>query len=112
MVALLDSADWIGVPSIVLGELWGGFLQGQRPEANARALHEFLDHPLVHELPVDGDVARIYGEILAELRTKGTPLPTNDMWIAATAARAGVSVVTFDEHFRSIPRVGTVLLSA
>ena len=66
----------------------------------------------MHELPIDGDVARIYGEILADLRSKGTPLPTNDMWIAAAAARAGVSLLTFDEHFRHIARVGTVLLSA
>lgn len=110
VVALLDSADWIGVPTVVLGELWAGFLQGKRTDENARALRMFLDHPMVHELPVDGDVARLYGEILAELRRKGTPVPTNDMWVAATAARAGASVLTYDEHFRRIGRVGTIFL--
>jgi predicted nucleic acid-binding protein len=110
VVALLDCADWIGVPTVVLGELWAGFLQGKRTDENARALRKFLDHPIVHELPVDGDVARLYGEILAELRGKGTPAPTNDMWVAATAARAGASVLTYDEHFRRIGRVGTIFL--
>lgn len=110
VVALLDSADWIGVPTVVLGELWAGFVQGKRLDANATSLRRFLDNPLVHELPVDGDVARIYGEILAELRGKGNPVPTNDIWIAATAARAGASVLTFDEHFRRIARVGTIFL--
>lgn len=110
VVALLDSADWIGVPAIVLGELWGGFLQGKRPEANAASLRRFLDNPVVHELHVDGEVARIYGEILADLRREGRPVPTNDIWVAAVAARAGANVLTFDEHFRRIPRVGTILL--
>jgi predicted nucleic acid-binding protein len=107
---LIDAADWIGVPAIVLGELWAGFLVGGRYDRNDAELGEFLAHPVVEELPVDADIARIYGEIITALRRAGTPLPTNDIWIAATAARNGATVLTYDPHFRSIERVGTVIL--
>ena len=107
----LDRADWIGVPSVVIGELWAGFLQGNRFDKNVAELDEFLDHPVVAVVPVNAEVAYIYGEIVVELRRDGRPLPTNDIWIAASAAQAGGAVVTFDEHFREIGRVGAIVLS-
>ena len=58
----------------------------------------------------DEETARIYGEIVVALRRKGTPLPTNDVRIAAAAARAGATVPTFDAHFREIVRVGVPVL--
>ena len=110
-VELIDAADWIGMPSVTLGELWAGFLLGRRVESNAAQLREFLAHPVVKIVKVDDDVAQIYGEIVVDLRTRGEPLPTNDIWIAATAARAGATVLTSDAHFRAIARVGAVVLS-
>jgi len=109
---LIDGADWIGVPAIVLGELWTGFLIGDRLDRNEQELREFLANPVTESLYVDDEVARIYGEIVAALRRRGTPLPTNDIWIAATAARAGASVLTYDPHFRAIERIGCVVLEA
>ncbi|MDD9979847.1 MAG: PIN domain-containing protein [Gammaproteobacteria bacterium] len=110
VVAHLDRADWIGVPSVVVGELWTGFQLGARTDENASEIDEFLSHAVVETLPVDTVVAHIYGEIFADLRRKGRPLPTNDIWIAATAARAGATILTFDEHFREISRVGSIIL--
>ena len=78
---------------------------------NTSEIDEFLSHAVVETLPVDTVVAYIYGEIFADLRRKGRPLPTNDIWIAATAARAGTTVLTFDEHFREIARVGSIILT-
>ena len=109
-VDCIDRAYWIGVPAVVRGELWAGFFLGSQADRNAQALALFLDHPAVETLDVDGDVARIYGEIFAELRNKGTPLPTNDIWIAATAIHAGATVLTFDAHFREIARVAAMVL--
>jgi tRNA(fMet)-specific endonuclease VapC len=94
----------------VLGELWAGFLQGHRVKTNETELREFLAHPVVELLAVDHDVARIYGEMLADLRKAGTPIPTNDIWVAAVAARAGATIVTYDSHFRAIARVGSLIL--
>lgn len=79
---------------------------------NAQALALFLEHAAVETLDVDGNVARIYGEMFVELRRSGTPLPTNDIWIAATAIHAGAAVLTFDAHFREIARVGALVLEA
>ena len=110
MVDLVDEADWIGLSAIALGELRAGFRGGSHRRRNEAELDEFLRHPLVEELRVDHDVARIYAEIVHALRAKGTPVPTNDVWIAATAARSGASVVTYDPHFAAMERVGVVLL--
>jgi len=61
---------------------------------------------------VDEEVARIFTEIVVELCRAGTPLPTNDIWIAATAARTGATVLSYDNHFRLVGRVGSMLLRA
>jgi predicted nucleic acid-binding protein len=111
VVSLLEGAEWIGVPSIVLGELWMGFLAGGRVERNVAELREFLANPVVNELVVDGEVARVYAEIAVALRRAGTPIPTNDIWIAATAANVGAIVLTHDDHFDQIQRVGSLILS-
>jgi predicted nucleic acid-binding protein len=110
VVELVDTAEWIGLPSIVIGELWVGFLLGDRPDANLSELRAFLAHPVVHEIVVDGDIGRIYGEIVVALRSAGTPLPTNDVWVAAAAARSGATVLTYDRHFGAIQRVGSMIL--
>lgn len=112
IVELIDRAEWIGLPSIALGELHSGFLAGRHAERNAQALERFLHHPVVEELAVDHDVARIYAEIVLFLRRKGTPLPTNDIWIAAAAARAGATLLAYDAHFVAIERIGVVVLEA
>lgn len=109
---LLDGADWVGVPAVVPGELRTAFALGMRTEANARELAESLRHPLVHVLDVDSDVASIYADIIVALKRAGTPPPTNDVWIAATAARYAAAVVSYDEHFRAVGRVGSIVFEA
>jgi len=111
IVDLIDRADWLGIPAVVLGELWIGFLQGNRLPANQAELEEFLTHPAVEELTVDREVSQIYAEIVVSLRKAGTPVPSNDIWIAANAARAGATVLTYDSHFRHIHRVGSIVFS-
>lgn len=110
VVERIAQAEWLGVPSIVVGELWTGFLQGRRRERNQEELDDFLSHPAVEELAVDSEVGRIYAEIVLDLRAAGTPLPTNDVWIAAVAVRAGATVISYDVHFDAISRVGSLVL--
>ena len=110
VVDQIDRARWIGVPSIVVGELHAGFRAGSRFDQNLSDLNEFLRQPAVQVLAVDEQVAHIYGEIVSELRAAGRPLPTNDIWIAATAVRFGAAVLTFDAHYREIGRAGSIVL--
>ncbi len=112
VVDLVDSADWLGLPSVVLGELEVGFLLGmpRRLERNRATLREFMANPVVEELGLDHEVSRIYAEIVVALRGAGVKIPTNDVWIAAIAARHGVTVLTYDRHFRAVQRVGSLIL--
>lgn len=106
---LLDSAQWIGVPVVVIGELCAGFAKGPRQREHLDELNEFLALPVVETLPVDKYVAELFGEIVEELRRKGHPVPINDVWIGATCACAGATLLTWDAHFRSISRIGSVV---
>lgn len=110
LAALLDQAELVGVPTVALGELRTGFLLGDRRRHNETELDAFLDNPVVEVLPVDSETSRHYAEIVAELRKAGTPLPTNDIWIAAIAARNGTTVLTCDDHFERIARIGSIVV--
>lgn len=109
-ISLITAASWIGMTAVVLGELRAGFGLGTRRARNEHDLAEFLSNPVVHVLDVDDEAAEIFAEIIVALRAAGTPVPTNDIWIAAVAAREGVHVVTYDAHFGLISRVGTHVL--
>lgn len=95
-------AEAVYVPTIVLGELYAAFSLGRRERENRVALEEFLDEEFVSVLPVTADVAQRYGQLFAELRRKGTPIPINDVWIAAVALDAGARLLTFDSDFQRI----------
>jgi predicted nucleic acid-binding protein len=112
VVQIIEGAEWIGMPTIVVGELRVGFLLGGRRSANEDELREFLSKPVVEILGVDSEVTRHYAEIFVDLRRAGRPLPTNDIWIAAVAARHGSLVLSYDEHFKAISRVGTIILAS
>jgi len=107
----LADADVVLMPSVVLGELEGGFRLGRRPEANRAVLAEFLDEPFVAVAPVTADVALRYGEIFARLRRAGTPIPTNDVWIAATTLDRGAHLLTFDRDFEHVERLPCTVLA-
>lgn len=110
-VAAVDGASWIGFPVVALGELYTGFsLAPERSESDLAVLRDFLSHPVVEKIAVDDEVARQYGQLVAELRAAGTPLPSNDIWIAACAARTSSVVLTHDRHFARITRVGALIL--
>lgn len=111
VVPLIDAAEWVGISSIALGELWLGFLLGDRLARNQAELNEFLSSPVVEELLIDQQVGRIYAEIVASLQRAGTPVPSNDIWIAAAAVRAGVPLLTYDTHFEAIQQVRSIIFT-
>jgi predicted nucleic acid-binding protein len=110
VVEVVDAAEWLGIPSVVLGELHAGFRAGAHRHRNEAELERLLSHPVVEELRVDHDVARIYADIVRALRARGAPIPTNDVWVAATAADAGATLLAYDAHFAEVERIGLLLL--
>ena len=95
-------ADRIGMNTVVLGELLAGFSGGSHEERNRRELAEFLRSPRVEMLPLGSGTAEHYARAFQALRRKGRPIPTNDLWIAASALEHGYAVYTHDEHFQVI----------
>lgn len=110
VLSLIARAEITIIPVTVLGELEAGFELGNRPQQNRSVLAEFLAEPFVSVRPTTPKTARWYGEILAELRRAGTPIPVNDIWIAATTRDCGGTLVTFDHHFRSVPDLAVIVL--
>lgn len=92
----------IVLPAIVLGELRGGFALGTRAAANEAELLRFLASPRVSMQPVDEAVSHIYATLFKQLRRRGTPIPTNDLWIAASAIATNAALFTYDAHFGGI----------
>ena len=108
-VSTLKEARHIGISSVSIGELLSGFKGGKREKENKKELAEFLDSPRVRLYPVDENTAEFYAEILNELRKNGTPIPTNDIWIASVAFQCGLPLFSKDQHFGKVK--GLVLIS-
>jgi tRNA(fMet)-specific endonuclease VapC len=99
--AIVESRD-VYVSTIVIGELFAGFRGGTRFQENKLELKQFLSKPGVQIIEVSMETAEIFGEIKNALRTKGTMIPLNDIWIAAHTIETGSKLITFDLHFRTI----------
>lgn len=108
LTELLESAEEVLVPATVLGELHAGFEMGSRRDVNRRQLAEFLGLPGVETLAITPDMAERYGILVGQLARQGTPIPTNDIWIAAAALETGARLVTADPHFEHIPGLITL----
>lgn len=102
---LLQTADHILMPLPVLAELRAGFACGALAAANERTLNRFLDSPRVAILMPDEQTTFHYGRLYAQLRTQGTPVPTNDLWIAALVVQHRLGLYTRDPHFQHLPQI-------
>ena len=99
----LKKIDQIGISAISIGELFSGFKGSNFEEKNKTELNIFLDSPRVMIFPIDVETADFYASILNNLKSKGTPIPTNDIWIAAVAFQNGFKLFSKDKHFNVIP---------
>lgn len=110
-IELVRRSREIVIPITVLGELLAGFRRGERERRNLEELDRLLESPRVRTGPLDEETASCYAEILTGLRERGTPIPTNDIWIAASAMQGGLRVVSGDHHFARVPQVAVELLA-
>jgi predicted nucleic acid-binding protein len=90
------------ISPVVIGELLAGFKRGTQEEKNKQQLNEFLSRERVLELSISSETSEFYAFILNQLKEQGTPIPTNDIWIAASAMEKGAVIATRDEHFPKI----------
>lgn len=104
----LRVADRIFMPLIVLGELRAGFLGGSRAPENEANLVRFLNSPRVDMLLADEETTHHYGRLFHQLRRQGTPIPTNDIWIAALVAQHQLYLFARDAHFDHLPQIPRV----
>jgi tRNA(fMet)-specific endonuclease VapC len=102
---LLDEADEVFLCAIVVGELLAGFKRGSREQDNKSVLKDFLSVTNVGVLHIDDSTAERYSIILDYLKKSGTPIPTNNIWIAASAMQNGLVLLTTDQHFSLLPHV-------
>ncbi len=104
-------ADWLGgcdevwIPLFVLGEIKAGFYGGAQQSRNTILLRELLSRPTVEILYPGRETAEQYGRLFVQLKRAGTPIPDNDLWIAALALEHDLLLITRDEHFRRIPQL-------
>ena len=85
------------LPVVVLGEFRFGLLHSRKRRLIEPALDALEAATTV--LPIDADTVRPYAEIRDRLKRAGTPIPSNDMWIAALAVQHALLVVSRDAHF-------------
>jgi tRNA(fMet)-specific endonuclease VapC len=107
-VAILRKAESIAMPFVVLAELRAGFACGKKTLENEKVLIKFLNKPRVSVLYPDEGTTHQYASLYRQLRSQGTPIPTNDIWIAALAIQHGLLLCTKDAHFVNLPQLPIV----
>ena len=94
---LVAGADRIAVPVIVLGEYRLGIAQSRHRADYESWLRQWI--AAVTVLDIDDGTTHSYSTIGLELKRKGKPIPTNDLWIAALCRQHSLPLVSRDRHF-------------
>jgi len=102
---LVATAEEIFLPFVVLAELRAGFALGRHAGANERVLRLFLLKSGVHVLYADEQTTHHYAAVFGQLRRQGTPIPTNDIWIAAFVLQHNLTLHGRDRHFDNLPQI-------
>ena len=108
MVETIEFADEVLLPFIVLGELRAGFAVGTQGSRNEAVLRRFLLKSGVRVLYADEQTTHHYAAVYRQLRKQGTPIPTNDMWIAALVLQHSLVLCARDAHFDALPQLTRV----
>jgi tRNA(fMet)-specific endonuclease VapC len=104
-VTVLEEAEAVVLPFVVLGELRAGFALGRRWVENERTLRRFLLKPGVGVLFADDQTTHHYAAVFGQLRKQGTPIPTNDVWLAALVLQHNLALHARDKHFDHLPQL-------
>jgi predicted nucleic acid-binding protein len=108
--ALATYGEYIFIPSIVMGELSFGFMNGSRQQFNEKKLQQIINRLKIEIIDVNKDVARRYAIIYLSLVKKGAKIPINDVWIAACCMEVGGTLLTRDKHFDVVDQIESIVL--
>lgn len=101
----LGTAEEVWIPLFALGEIKAGFQGGTQQRRNETLLNRLLAKPTVGVLLPGRETSEHYARIFVQLRRAGTPVPDNDLWIAALVLEHDLVLITRDRHFERIPQV-------
>lgn len=107
-VTAVQRAAAVFLPFVTLAELRAGFACGTMGPRNEQVLTRFLASPRVRPLFADETTTRQYAHLFRQLRVQGTPIPVNDIWIAALAVQHDLFLCSRDSHFRHLPQIPVV----
>ena len=107
-VEIVRKANNIIFNPIVIGELIAGFILGSKEKENRKELEQLLDSKKIICVNIDDNTSEQFAQIFKELKQKGKPIPTNDMWIAATAKQYNLGVFSNDKHFKYIDNLKVI----
>jgi predicted nucleic acid-binding protein len=108
--AIAAYGQTVFIPSIVLGELYFGFMKGSRQQFNEKKLRQVVSRLKIEVIDVNTDVARKYAMIYLSLQKKGIKIPINDVWIAACCMEVGGTLLTRDKHFELVDQIEAMVL--
>ena len=103
--AKVAQADAVLLPFVVLGELRAGFATSSRARQNERTLQRFLAVPGVDLLFATEATTVHHANLFRQLREQGTPIPGNDLWIAALVLEHRLVLYSRDPHFDRLPQL-------
>ena len=101
----LGECDEVWLPLMVLAEIQAGFYGGSQQHRNEILLRSFLVKPTVGILLPARDTAEHYARLFVQLKRAGTPIPDNDLWIAALVLQHDLVLITRDRHFEQVPQL-------
>ena len=107
-VSVIRKSSEINIPFIVVAELRAGFACGSKGPENEQILSRFLNKPRVKILFANEGTTYMYANLFRQLRTQGTPIPTNDLWISALTVQHGLMLFSRDNHFKKLPQIPVV----
>jgi predicted nucleic acid-binding protein len=99
---LLESSEEVWVPLVVLGEILAGFRGGDQRHGNELVLRRFFAQPNVGMLAPGRETCEHYARLFVQLKKSGSPIPDNDVWIAAVCLEHDLTLITRDRHFERI----------
>jgi tRNA(fMet)-specific endonuclease VapC len=105
VIETVERAEEVWLPFIVVGELRAGFAVGTQGPRNEAVLRRFLLKPGVGILYADDQTTHHYASVYRQLRKQGTPIPTNDMWIAALVLQHSLVLCARDAHFDALAQI-------